>query len=300
MKKSILFYLPVLFFFFASCGGNKDNKGNNDSVADTTKNETTETKAKFPFDFPETTIEAEEGDYVLCPSYKMWTKSLEAEDPTKETYIFYTSTMSKPGEKESEIEFTFDGKQMMPNSILITIPKGQTVSVGDVVLTWWQTGSGMMRAIVTDASNPSEPMVRYLDLIGNPAKDRETGKSIGETDYKLKPNSFVKLSDEWQVGNLIAAKEESRYVSVQIVKIAGDKVLTIGFAGKMKVFAKSDCIPAPLIPDVKKGDKVQAVFVGSFSEATVKKVDEKYGLVYVDQYDKEVALPFGEVIKSLP
>ncbi len=305
MKKNRLlllsFILSGLFLIgLTTCGGENTNEDENDStVADSTVVEEKGLEAGMtPFDFPKVDIQASKGDYVLIPGYKMWQNSLADEDPTKETYIFYTGKMLNTGDVESEIEFTFDGNQKMPNSMMIPIPAGQTAEVGDIVLTWWQTGSAMQRAIVTDASNPKEPVVRYLDLkYDNPSKDSESGKSIGQTDYPLKPNSFVKITDGWQAGNMIAAKDGDKMNSVQIIREAEGKVLTLGFAGKIKVYNKSDCTPVPIIPDLKKGDKVQAVFVGGFGEYEVSKVDKKIGRVFVKQFDKDVAVPYGQVYK---
>ena len=280
-----------------SCGNNKES---DEATDDTTKTETTEelVEGAIPFDFPITDMKAEVGDFVLVPSFNMWKSNLEQEDPTNQTYIFYAYTMSEIGDVQSTIEFTFDGEKEMPNSIIIPIPQNQTAQKGDIVLTWWQTGSGMQRAIVVDDSNPAQPKVLYLDLdYDNPAKDSESGKGIGQTVYELEANSFVKLNDGWQQGNTIAVKDGDYLVSTQIVKVAGDKVLTIGFAGKMKVYDKADCKTIPLNPNVKAGDVVQAVFAGSFGEYTVTKVDASVGRVFVDQFGTETAIPFGEVFK---
>ncbi len=281
--------LSGLFLFsVTSCNnsGNKtEDKKDSTKVAAVEKKDAALPAGKTPWDFPTVDIKANPGDYVLCPGYKMYQNKLKEADPKKETYIFYTSKMSKTGDVESEIEFTFDGKQMMPNSLLIPIPSGQTAKKGDVILTWWQTGSGMQRAIVTDDRNPAQPKVRYLDL----------DTKSGEAEYELKPNSFVKITDPWQPGHFIAAKKGEDYAAVQIVRVAQDKVLTIGFAGKIQVFAKADCKPLPIVPNVKKGDKVWVPFVGSFNEFEVTKVDKKIGKVYVTQYKKEKSFSYGKV-----
>ena len=96
------------------------------------------------FDFPKTSLTGEPGSYVLTPGYKMWQNSLAAEDPKNETLIYYNAKLSAAGDVESDVEFTFDGVQKMPNSLVIVIPKGQEAKKGDIVLTWWQTGSGIV------------------------------------------------------------------------------------------------------------------------------------------------------------
>ena len=298
---SILFS-GVVFMSVVGCGGIGGKNENTDSTdVDTTVVETGDlSPGMTPFNFPAVDISAQSGDLVLCPGYKMWQNSLKEEDPTNETYFFYTSKIAQTGDVESYIEFFSDSTQKMPNSMLIPIPKGQTVSNGDIVLTWWQTHSGIQRAIVTDASDPAMPFVRYLDIsYNNPATDEESGNSIGQTDYQLKANSFVKITDAWQPGNLIAAKDDGSWVSTQIIRVSGDKVLTFGFAGKITVYNKADCKPVPIVPDVKKGETVWAVFVSSFGEYEVVRVEKEIGRVFVIQFDEEVAIPYGQITVDL-
>lgn len=285
-----------------SCGGGETHETEN--VEKDSTEVTEETSAELepgmtPWDFPTVGMNSESGNYVLCPSWGMYSDALAQDVPADQTMIFYDAKMSASGEVESDIEFLFDGVQKMPNSIVVNIPKGQTAAVGDIVLTWWQTGSGMQRAIVTDASDPASPKVRYLDLAwDNPATDSESGKSIGATEYKLKPDSFVKITDDWQEGNMIAVKSDWGYETAIIIKVSGDKILTCGFAGKMKVYSKSECKVVPRVPDVKAGDKVWAVTSISFAEATVSKVDKKMGVVFVKANDTEYPVSYGEITKE--
>ena len=301
-KKTNLFFSflfsGLLVFMLASCGGST-NTNSTDDDADTTEVVVTEdgelAPGMIPWDFPTVGITANAGDNILCPGFKMYEESLAEENPLEETYIFYTYKMVATGDVESEIEFTFDGNQMMPNSMIIPIPAGQTAAKGDIVLTWWQSGSGMQRAIITDDSDPAQPKAVYLDLSIDMQTDDETGE-IGAT---LEANSFVKITDPWQPGNLIAAKDGDSYNSVQIIRVADGKVLTLGFAGKIKVYNKSDCKPVPIVPNVKAGDQVWAVFVGGFGEYEVVRVDKEMGLVYVLQFDEEEAIPYGQVTTEL-
>ncbi len=300
IKIAVSFMLFCIFILsISSCTTNtaQNEKQNTDSTEiEQIESET----AKLPFDFPPTKLQAEVGDYVLVPSYKMWQTNIEAENPLEKTYIFYAYTLSEIGQYESTVKFTFDGEQLMPNSMIIPLPKNQTAKKGDIVLTWWQTGSGMQRAIVVDDANPKEPKVMYLDLdYDNPSKDRESGKSIGQSVYALKENSFMKLKDKWQSGKMIAVKDGKEWLSTQIIKIADDNVLCLGFAGRMKVYPKSDCVLIPLKPEVKEGDMVMADFVGKFKEFTVTKVDTSIGRVFVEQFGKIKAIPFGKITKEL-
>lgn len=308
MKKNFLILSPLALAGGLIASLNTACGGGEAAGTDTTKKDTAavaDTTAALapgvtPWNFPTVGITSEPGNVVLCPSYSMYQSIFEEEVPADQTLIFYDAVMSAAGAVESDVEFTFDGVQKMPNSLLINIPKGQTAAVGDIVLTWWQTGSGMQRAIVTEASDPASPKVRYLDLdYDNPATDSESGKSIGATEYKLEPNTFVKITDDWQEGNTIAVKTDFGYEAASIIKISGDQVLTCGFAGKMKVYAKADCKIIPRVPDVKAGDVVWAVTSMSYTEATVVKVDKKLGVVFVKANDTEYPVSYGEVTKEV-
>ena len=81
----------------------------------------------------------------------------------------------------------------------------------------------------------------------------------------------------------------------------GDKVLCIGFAGKMAMFNKADCTPMEVIPNVKAGDKVQAPWVGTIKNGTVKSVNKEYGRVVVkfDDFPDDYFIPYGDVTKGL-
>lgn len=312
---TLIALLAIGLTFTTACGGGGEEETQEDN-ADTTATEEEATSEEegesegtpmeleagmTPFDFPTTGIKAEEGDIVLTPGYKMYQNNLAEEDPTRSTFIFYTAEVVSTGDVESELEFTFDGTQKMPNSLIIPIPKGQSVAKGDIVLTWWQTGSGMQRAIVTDASNPTSPKVRYLDLDwDHPSTDNDSGLSIGQTEYELKPDTFFKLSEGIAPGNLIAVKDGSKYNSVQVISIEGDKVLYLGFAGKMGVASKADCKAVPLKPSVNPGDKVQAVWVGGFTEAEVVEVNSDMGVVFIKTSSSEKEpVSFGQIAASL-
>src|SRR5215210_9425361 len=173
---------------------------------------------EIPFPgFPTVGTTAKADEVVLAPSYN-WIQDAATKGPDKVTFIFYSQKMVAPGDVESEVEFMSPGKQKVSNAYIIPIPAGQTAKVGDIVLTWWQSGSGMNRAIVVEAANPSEPTVRYLDIsYDNPAKSRDGKTTIGQMDEKLKPNSFVKLNGPWEPGTVIAVNDGASRKPVHII-----------------------------------------------------------------------------------
>jgi peptidoglycan hydrolase-like protein with peptidoglycan-binding domain len=244
-----------------------------------------------PLAFPDMETTAKVGEYVLAANQNA------AEITPTETVIFYTYEMIEPGEVESKIKDPFD-ERTVPNSLIIPLPKGQTAEVGDIVLTWWQSGSGMKRAYVVNADNPKEPVVKYIDIAyDNPA----TGKDdvpIGQMDEQLKPDSFVKLDGDFAPGSAVAVKDPKwdSYNHYQVVHAVGDQVIVLGFAGKMNILNKADCFPVSIMPKVKAGQEVYVNSMSSFTKAIVKKVDLEMGRVFTEE---DAAIAFGDVINPV-
>lgn len=249
-------------------------------------------------DFPNVDTAAKAGEYVMAPSYN-WVKDAAEKGADSTSFIWYVQKMATPDKANSELQFLSERKKV-PNAYIVAIPPGQKAKTGDIILTWWQTGSGMGRAIVIDDKEPATPVVRYLDIeYDNPAKSRDGVTTIGKMDEKIVPDSFFKLKD-WDAGTTVAIADGANLKKGVVIRVAGDKVLVLEAVGKMKVYPKSACKPVPLVPDVKEGDRVKAPFVGVFKDATVSKVDAKIGRVFVkfDGQTDEKAIPFGDIVKN--
>lgn len=303
MKKYLFFAIALpLAMTLSSCGNNsqKEKKTDNGNAEPATT-EVVETpepeEAKepgFPWNYPEGIKNGnlEEGQYVLSIHSFYPSKLIESENPANETYIFYSATLSTVGDTKSSVKYFGDDIEM-PNSLIIPIPKEQTAKKGDIVLTWWQSGSGLQRAIVTDASNPTMPKVNYLDLS---YKDDGTGFANDHANEQLKPNSFVVLNNgEWQPGaQIITSSNEAG----TLISCTDDKVLVSGFAGKIAVYKRSDCKVIPSNQNLKAGDEVMAIFTSSYNTGyTVKKVDQKIGRVWVEKNGDVKVLSLLEVYK---
>lgn len=309
MKKLIA--LTFLAIFMAACGGantaNNSAPANSANTVNSTNKQTAAAtptidpnmQATFPFkDFPAVETTAKAGEVVLVPSYN-WLQEANVKGADKVTMIWYDQTMSAPDKEMSEVKFMSDTRKV-PNAYIVAIPPGGTAKKGDIVLTWWQSGSGLSRAIVVDDATPSEPVVRYLDIdYDNPAKSRDGKTTIGQMEEKLKPNTFVKINAPFDPGTMIACQEGADQKPAQVIRVAGEKVFVNGFAGKIAVLDKSRCTPFPLTSSAKAGEKVKAVWVNSLKEGTVTKVDPAIGRVFIkfDVDSKEKAVSFGEVMK---
>lgn len=257
---------------------------------------------KIPLDFPAVATTAVSGQWVLCPPREFIDNAF-ANGVLKTTFIYYASTMKEPGELESTVTSLTKKDSVVPNALIVPIPKGQTAKPGDIVLTWWHSGSGMQRAIVVEGGTETEPMVMYLDI----AYDNPSG--WGKKTDRCRPDSFVKLEKPLQIGTAVAVKDSRTPASFnrcQVVAAADDKLLLVGYAGRMSVAPKADCVPLPIAPEgIKEGDKVFApVSFSKLDPVTVTKVDSKIGRVFIKAIafgkEKEVGVAFGDVIPSLP
>lgn len=252
---------------------------------------------KFPFeDFPKVDTTAKEGQYVLVPSYN-WIKDAAEKGIDSTSFIWYVQKLAAVDKENSEVQFMSERKKV-PNAYIIAIAPGQKAKKGDIVLTWWQTGSGMQRAIVVDDKDPIAPIVRYLDIeYDNPAKSRDGVTTIGKMDEKIVPDSFAKVK-EFDPGTTVAVQDGANLKAVTVIRVAGDKVLALEGVGKLKVYPKSACKAVPVTPSVKEGARVKVPFVGTFKDATVTKVDAAIGRVFVkfDGMPDEKAIAFGDVL----
>lgn len=291
----------------AACGSGEKTENSNAVVDKKAGNQTAEKKdekkeeftgdVKFPFDFPTAGTTAKKGERVLVPSYNWLTDAMQ-KDPKTVTMIWYAQTMEEPGEEMSQIKFMSDTKKV-PNAYIVPIPAGATAKKGDILLTWWQTGSGLQRAIVTDAADPKAPTVRYLDLdYDNPAKSRDGKTTIGQMEEQIKPDTFAVIKNELEPGTAVSIGSEMKHG--QVIRVEGDKVFVKLFAGRIDVFPKADVKAVPLKPNVKAGDKVKAVFAGKFKDATVSKTDENIGRVWVkfENMPDDNVIAFGDVIPN--
>ncbi|MBO7653225.1 MAG: hypothetical protein J6S84_11020 [Bacteroidales bacterium] len=307
MRKNILF-AAVLSLAMAGCGGVTTHsinlQENNENNTEASEEEKTDLEkaieaSDFPWYFPE---EAKneglaEGQAVLSIHSFYPSKLKESNDPSEETYIFYNATLKSIGEKSSVV--TSMGQDIeMPNALIIPIPQGQTAKKGDIVLTWWQSGSGMERAIVTDDSNPSSPKVCYLDMDW---KDDGKGFANEHNNEQLRPNTFVVLKDgAMQPGAQIVVTGDGSYKIYTLINPTDKYLLVSGFAGKITSLYTDACKIVPLNQDIKVGDEVMGNFVGGFKTGyKVTKIDKKIGRVWTtDPYGGTEILSILDVYKE--
>ncbi len=249
----------------------------------------------WPWDFPQSVpLDCQPGQWVLS-CYTFYPSAVkDGEDLNKSTLIFYSEKIDEVGESVSIIR----GKEM-PNALIIPLTPNAKAKKGDIVLTWWQEGSGLQRAIVTDDKNPAEPKVDYLDM--NYGTDDNPGFAQREADQQLKPNSFTVLNDgEWMPGAQVAARVNGEWVKGTLIREYDGKVLVIGWSSQVKAYDKKVCRLIPFKEKLKKGDQVWGAFVDGYrSGYTVKKVDMKIGRVWVERNGSTDVMSIADVTKVL-
>lgn len=290
LNLSPLFAVLMIFLLAgAGCGKQAVAPQGNTTPPVSEQQKTASAPGQIAYDYPvQTATAAKTSEYVLAIP-QVWVEE-SFKNPANAVFIYYAAKMVTPGTNTSEIETLSGEKMTAPNSLIIPIPKSAKAKKGDVVLTWWQAGSGMSRAIVVGGSE-TEPEVLYFDREYNPENKAE----------KLMPNSFVKLSSGDQAGATIACKtpEEQDFTRYQLVNSTSDTVLLLGWAGKMTVMKKADCATLPTTPTAKVGDSVYFPLYGKFDLGTVTKVDEAIGRVTVKYkfagQNEETMVPFGDI-----
>lgn len=263
-------------------------------VANVSSIEAQEPVNKPLFDLESSSLAAEPGHYVLCPSRQFYDAAME-KGVDKTTFVYYAATLMEAGDNSSVVRNLAGTRFTLPNQMIIPIPAGQTAKVGDVLLTWWQSGSGMQRAIVVGGT-ATEPVVRYLDItLDNPS-------GAGKREDTLKPDSFYVLDRDWQPGSTVAVQTERTVRHGQLLCVSKSKVIVREFAGKLQMYDRDHATPIPVVPTVYEGDVVQAAIFGSFKPVTVKRVDPEIGRIYVNfqlgRKDQEKILPYGDVYKQ--
>lgn len=259
--------------------------------------------AEWPWDFPMSTGEQfTDGELVLAP-YTFYKGAIDdKEDLTKKTLIVYTTNLVKAGAEKSVVRYNEEYE--LPNSLIIGIPEGATAKKGDIVLTWWQSGSGMERAIVRDDSDPAAPKVDYLDMdLKQEADGTLSGFAESHANEQLKPNSFIVLHDgEWEPGAQVAHLNSwGKWVAATLIKATDDKVLVQDFGSKIATYPRADCKLIPLSDeDIKPGDEVYGAPINSYETFTVEKVDSERGRVWgTDRYGKKQIINILQVTRVL-
>lgn len=242
----------------------------------------------WPWDFPQDVkVNVELGQAVLsCDG--MYLSAIEKnEDLTKKVLIWYNTEVDKVGDGKVSLA-KFGETHEVPNALVVPLKKGQKAKKGDILLTWWQGGSGMERAIVIDDKTPTEPTAIFLDLSwpDDPNDPKIEEKSKGR---QLIPNSFNVMKDgEWVSGAQVAYRQDGEWKSGILMHATDDKVLLSIWSSKLTAVDKSVCKLIPFNEKIKKGEKVWCEWLDYYRPGyIVEKVDQKTGHIWVKKEGSE-------------
>ena len=285
MKFQLTFYIFIgILFSLFSCKSPKEHEA-----------------VSVPYDFSSVSTHAKSGEWVLAPPFEFLQTARE-KGIDSARFIFYQRKCIMPDKTETLL-LELSDTVVMPNSLFIPIPAGATAKKGDIILTWWQSGSGMQRAIVVDDSVPESPSVKYLDIDFDNPVTNEHGIPVGQMTEKILPNTFIVLEKEWQAGTTVVYDDYGIYVSYQIISIADEKILAVSWTGKLLIINKSECIAIPIKQDIEVNDRVQVLYIGSYTNGIVQKYDEISGRATIEvefagEKDTIVA-SVGDITKGL-
>ena len=294
MKKIVYLCAAALMTAAVACGGGQPQGNQGQDQAQKEESKVMKLFKAFPWDYPEDVKAPElvEGCHALVPKNVYQT----TENPADELYIFDEVTIKKVGDKSS----IFAGDTIdveVPNSLVVPLANNQTAKVGDVLLTWWQTGSGSQRAIVTDATDPARPKVAYLDLAWD--EDNKFSSAQKNMDQQLEAGTFTVLkSKEWQPGQNVVFNIENNDELFEVISVNDSKVLALRYDGKIHVLDRSKCTVVPTDQQLKAGETVRALSFGSLSKGDkINKVDARIGRVWCDAVLGENCCTIIEVLK---
>ena len=123
-----------------------------------------------------------------------------------------------------------------------------------------------MRAIVT---NPSGPMARYLDGSLVSARPQKQAHVDGS-------RIIAKPGD---IGSSVACRDGKRWLRGVVVAGQQRRMLTVGYAGRLRAHADAQCVRLALQPALKPGDRIWVARHDVYGLATVDKVDQANGVV---------------------
>lgn len=236
-------------------------------------NQKTNKKDEKP-DLLNTKITVEKGQWVLCPA-KYLIDSAFSKGLENSVFVYYPRKVIDFNENNIFVAELGDTSKI-PDYFVIPLPQKESVSKGNIVLTWWQKGTGMQRALVFDVVNDGRPVVYYLD--GHFSFSQSNLKYLIDT---LKTGTFTTISEKNLIGRSFMINEEYISSYYMVVAANNDSVIGLSWAGILKVFKKLDCNFVPLNTSLQEGDSVLVPYLGTYCDGIVKKLWNDVGKVDV-------------------
>ena len=261
----------------------------------TTKAQNNADPKVWAWDFPMgLSIKAEAGQKALTCQMHYFDLVKEGKGLLKQTMIWYDTTIAEPGAEKTFID-EYGTRIEVPNALIIPLDKSAKAKKGDIVLTHSRYHN-MMRAIVIDASTPTEPVVCFIDdndsWPSNPESDKIAEKQKGE---QLKAGSFnVLKKGTYMPGAQVFYTKDGERKFGRIVQVSDNKLLLSTFANRLECVSKNECTLLPLNPKFKVGDTVSCISIDEYEpNYKVLKVDLEHGHVWVQKEGSTYTHSFG-------
>lgn len=284
---------------FNACDNGRKTSAGSDNKEATMRANGAEPVDSFPWDFPKdfTLRDVEVGQTVLSPA-AFYGGALQRGESLSETLLpIYSNKVKAVGKYTLTVE-GMHGDIDVPQALVVPFPKDVKAQNGDVLLTWWQSGQGLQRAIVVDDTKQLTPKVCYLDL-----DYRTDGRGFANShaNEELKPNSFKVLKNgEWTSGASVAVEDNGLWKSAIILNMQGDKLLLTDAGNHITVAEKSKCKLLPIELNYNEGDSVFAKIGHTFQpDCKVVKVDRRVGRIRVEKNAQTYVVSMLDVTKKL-
>lgn len=217
--------------------------------------------------------------YVLAPSKANYDSAL-VNGLSSSIFVFYPRKVIV-NSKDSVTLKQIGDTVTLPSSLVIPLSENAKATKGDIVLTWWQSGTGMQRAIALNKDTSTTPTVYYLD---NQYSFYSKATDINFWIDTLKPNSFIVLDDNLSSGKSIYVKKDYFSVFYTVINQTADSVLALSWAGLLEVFANNEFFEIDINQQFSIGDSVFTPYYGTYTKGVVKEIWPDIGKITVDVF----------------
>ncbi len=217
------------------------------------------------------------GKYVLSPT-KIVCDSLKKNGFEDLIFVYYPRKfIDRKGNKYILEEF--GDSVYIPSSLVIPLPDSQLVSKNDYVLTWWQKGTGMQRAIVLSNEPTATPLVYYVDNQYYFYYDENDPNLWIDT---LEKGSFLKIEDKLMPGRSCCVSSEYLSTFYTIINVLGTKILALSWSGDLKIFNENQVELVPMDTKFSANDSVFVPYLGTYTYGKVKSTFKDIGKMKVN------------------
>lgn len=243
---------------------------------------------KIAVKVPVVALDAKSGQRVFAPyrsAFKTKPNSFDIDLKMR------TGILRAVGGEHSLVENDTRAVGSIPNVFIVVVPRGERASPGDVILLHDDDGRMDTRALVVAGGTEEAPMAREMTTWS--ARDPKP----------VRAGTFIVLRP-WAAGTHLVCDSEGELNDVVALRVIGEQVVGLGWAGKLRFDDKAKCAPVPVHPKLTVGQQVHIAVVDDFHPATVQAIDEDAGFAEVtfqwggSPSDRKVA--FGEILTALP